>query len=51
MSQHLKDKYDKYKEILVLCKIAKTASLLEKELEEKMPVIENYNKVKILKRF
>ena len=34
-----------------LCKIAKTASLLEKELEEKMPVIENYNKVKILKRF
>lgn len=35
MSQHLKDKYDKYKEILVLCKIAKTASLLEKELEER----------------
>lgn len=51
MRKDLIKKYNKYKEILTLCKIVKIINYLDEQVETKIPTFKTDSKVKILTRF
>lgn len=47
MKKSLIDKYNKYREILILCKMVQIHNYLDQEVENKIPTFESNEKVKV----